>query len=344
MPTVSRLNQEEYLEVAQPEEDIMFEPEGRSRNGLRYEFAPANRVSASDRYVTKGNAPFVHPDSDFAYGDSGLGESVGNVDIVVEEGEPRELFRATHGFSVDMEDETVDANWVSENRDAILSFFDAQADIGFLNGVDDGSSGDELRKGMLQWLDDHATDVIDAGSYGVDADLNGVPANIISSEAYGSTTGEYVDNSWMDAVAPHGVWSDWNQIGNNDGSGQQSQWESLANNEVGVGVEGRISIPDFITPARTPPSMDGDLRVDIDFPTASNGGDKDVMWLLPDHGGDFVQLYEMGTPMTHEVEKEGFRRRVEYLWRYGQVYDNSFKASSGTGTDIVKIENVSTLF
>lgn len=347
MPTVSRLNQEEFLEVAQPDEDIMFEPKGRDRRGLRYEFAPVNEVSSSDRYVTKGDAPFVHPDSDLPFGDSGLGESVGNVDMVIEEGTPRELFRFTHGFTIDEEDEQVDESLVQENRDAVINLFDLQADVHFLNGVEDGASGTELRKGMLQWLHDNATDIIDADSYGVDADLNGVPANIIATEAYGSTTGEYVDEEWNAAIANHDVWSDWNQIGNNDGSGQQSQWDSLANNEVGVSVGRRVGLPEQMA-IRTAPSLDGNIEIPVEYPdldsTDAGGGKDDVMFLLPDHGGDFVQLYEMGSPMARDVDKEGFRRRVEYLWRYGQVYDNSFKAESGTGTDIIKIENVSTLF
>lgn len=351
MPTVSRVNQEEFLEVAQPDEDIMFEPEGRDRRGLRYEFSPVERVSAGDRYVTKGDAPFVHPDSDLPFGDSGLGESTGNVDMVVEKGTPRELFRTTHGFTVDMEDEQVDESLVSENRDAVLNLLDLQADAHFLNGVDDGASGDELREGVLQWLHDNSEDIIDADSYDVDVDLNGVPANIIAREAYGSTSGEYVDNQWNAAISNHSVWSYWNQIGNNDGAGQQSQWESLSSDGAGVGVGRQVGLPDYMS-VRTAPSLGGNIQIDVEYPTRNNSSpstsavdeDSDVMFLLPDHGGDFFQLYEMGSPMTNSVEKEGFKRRVEYLWRYGHVFDNSFKASSGAGTDIVKIENVSTLF
>lgn len=352
MPTVSRLNQEENLEVAQPDEDIMFEPEGRDRRGLRYEFTDVNRIDAGDRYVTKGDAPFISAESDLPFADSGIGESVGNVDVVIEEGDPRELFRATHGFTIDEEDEQVDANWVAENRDAVLELFDLQADAHFLNGVDDGASGSELRKGVLQWLDDNSTAVVDADSYDVTTDLNDVPANIIAREAFAETTGEYVrDGNWNAAISNHQTWSYWNQIGNNDGSGQQSQWDSLDSDREGVGVGRQVGLPEYMS-VRTAPSQSGDLHIDVEYPTRTNDSpstaavdsDSDVMWLLPDHGGDFFQLYEMGEPMAREVRKEGFQRRVEYLWRYGHVFDNSFKASSGRGTDIVKIENVSALF
>ena len=351
MPTVSRLNQEDFLEVAQPDENIWDEPEGRDRRGLRYEFTNVNTISSGDRYVTKGDAPFVHPDSDLPFGDSGLGESTGNVDLVVEKGTPRELFRTTHGFTIDEEDEAVDESLVTENRDAVMQLLDLQADAHFLNGVDDGASGNELRQGVLQWMHDNAETIIDADSYDVDTDLNGVPANIIATEAYAETTGEYVDNRWNAAISNHKVWSDWNQIGNNDGSGQRTQWESLSSEGQGVGVDRQVGLPEYMS-VRTAPSLPGNIQIDVDYPTRSNSSpstaarnsDDDVMWLLPDHNGDFFQLYEMPTPMTRDVQKEGFRRRVEYLWRYGHVFDNSFKASSGAGNDIIKIENVSALF
>lgn len=340
MPTSSVLN-EEMQEVVQPDEDIMFRNIGRDRSGIRMEFAPVESVSISDKYVNGGDSTFIHPDSDMPTMPTAEGESMGNLQLVRETGDKEQLFRAAHGLTVNLEDEDVDREWLQRSRDAIISMFDKQADLAFLQGIDDRDTGTVYQQGVFDWLDDNipASNIINANNTTYD-----VPANIIVQDAYEETSGEYVDTTWDLAVAPHNVWGDWNHYDTHSGAEVASTWALVdaTRNGAGVGVNRRLTVPDNIG-FDTPPSMSDDLEFSIDFPTANNGSDDDVMYLLPDHGGDYFTVYESGTPRSRTVPEHGWRERLEYMWRGGTVYNNSHRLDD-VAKDAIKIENVSTLF
>lgn len=346
MTTTSILTKEQQ-ELVEPDEDIMFEREGFDRQGLRRELAPVTTIEPGTRFVEQGQAVFVHPDSDMPEGPTSIGESLGNVELVREVGGSVQIPRYTHGFSLDIEDREVpEMNmFIQDMRDAILELFDLQADVAFINGLND-HAGNEVMPGVFQWLQDNmdASNIIDCSTYDLDAgDLNGIPANVVLREAYDEISGEYVTTTFDVAVAKHNVWSYWNEIGRADYNVNRSQWEMVQDDGDGVGVRRRMTLPDS-TGLRAPSTMDADLTFDLSFPTANNGSDDDVMFLIPQHNGDFYELYEQASPdVRGPIEKEGWRERWEYKWRAGATFGFSHRAG-GNATDVIKLENVSTLF
>jgi hypothetical protein len=192
-----------------------------------------------------------------------------------------------------------------------------------------------------------SSNIINCNAYDPSSgDLQGVPANIITQVAYQEVDNLYVDTTWDIAAAFPKVWGYWNQYGTFDGAVVQSQWELVdaAQNDAGVGVQRRLTIPSQIG-LPSDPSQDEDLVFDITLPTADNGDDDDVMYLIPNHGGDFYELYERGEPDHRVVEQEGFRERHEYKWAAGVVYgQNNHKFTTDIARDVVKLEDVSDLF
>jgi hypothetical protein len=359
--TSSVLN-EDQLTMLKPDEGVMIErgegnTDGFDREAIRQEFAPVRELDAGTKYIEEGQATFLDADTDMPVGPAGLGESLGNVEMVRVVGGQQMIPKYVHGFSVDVEDREVDDMFVQDMRDGILRLFDVQADYAFLQGLDreDGSS---VFKGVFQWLQDNmpADNIIDCSSYDPSAgDLQGVPANIVAEVAYEKVSGHYVQTSWDLAVAKHPVWSRWNQLGTFDGAVIQSQWDLMQSddNEAGVGVGRRVLLPDDVG-LPTAPAQDGSLTLPIDMPSRSNSGyssplsdaKDDVMFLIPQHNGDFYELYEQGAPdIRGPLEKEGWKERFEYKWRAGVVYgQNGHKRDTNIAIDTIKLENVTALF
>ena len=353
---------EKQQSLVKPDEDIMFDRESFDRSGVRTEFAPIQALDPTERYVEQGDAMFVHPESDYPTGDSTVGEVVGNLDLVRAVGENQYIPRYTHGFHLDTEDVT-DGNLsdadVQAMRDAIIELFDIRADYAFLQGLE-RPNGDSIHQGVFEWLDGQmpADNIIDCSDYDPSAgDLQGVPANIIKRVAYSQVTGEYVQGQWDLCVAKHPVWSRWNELGTFDGATVESQWMMVdASDDAEVGVNRRIRLPNFMG-MRAPPSMDESLQLDIDYPARQNQGydspiseegdyeDRDdVMYLIPNHGGDFYELYEQDSPDHRMLEKEGWKERHEYKWRAGVVQGQTHKRASPIAEDAIKLENVTALF
>lgn len=347
---------EDQLTLVKPDAGVMINRDsnpqlGWDRGGLRREFAPVNELAAGQKYVEEGSAVFLDAEtSDMPEAPTGIGEVFGNVGLVRTEGGRQSIPRYTHGFSVDIEDgePQVGDQALMQMRDGILEMFDVAADLAFLQGMND-DAGNAVFKGVFQWLQDNmpANNIINAGNYDLSAgDLGGVPANIIVDEAYGKVDNLYTTTSWDIAAAKPQVFKKWNQYGTFDGAVVQSQWElvSADQNSATVGVNRRITVPPTIG-LPSDPAQDEDLVFNIDMPTANNGSDDDVMFLIPNHGGDFYELYERGEPDHRVVEKEGFRERHEYKWAAGAVYgQNNHKFNTDIARDVVKIENCSTLF
>lgn len=362
MVTTTVLN-EEQQEIVQPDEDIMFDREGFDRGGIRREYASTVAIDPSTKYVEEGQATFVHPDSDFALGDTTVGESLGNIEIVKETGKNVKIPRYTHGFTYDVEDGEVDSSLLADMRDAVMELFMVEADYTFFNGLYD-EEGNALFEGVFEWLQSNMdpNNIIDASGYDLSAgDLDGVPANIITQIAYQKITGEYVtaeSPQWDMAAAKHPVWADWNGYGTFDGAMVDSQWELVQadRNDAQVGVNRRNLVPPKIG-LRGPRSLEDDLTRRVDMPSRVNDGytspiadldgytaDDDVMFLIPRHNGDFYELYEQGTPDARgPIQKDGWQERYEYKWRGGVVQGFSQRAE-GEAVDAIKIENVSALF
>jgi hypothetical protein len=354
--TTSVLNKKQ-LTVLKPDENLMFDREGFDRAGIRREYAPINALSPGQRYIEQGDATFMSPDSDFPEAPTSVGESFGNVTLERVTGKVEEIPRYTGGFHLDVEDQDVDMSHVTNMRDGIMELFDIQADYAFLQGLsrEDGST---VFKGVFQWLQDEmpTSNIIDCSNYDPSSgDLQGVPANIITQIAFDKVSGEYVGNenmSWDLAVAKPEVWAYWNQYGTFDGAVVQSQWELVdaAENDMQIGVRRRNNVPREIG-LRGPPDR-SDLQLSVDMPSRANSGyssplsdaKDDVMFLIPQHNGDFYELWEEGSPDHRVIEKEGWKERHEYKWRAGVTQGMTHKRSGKIAVDAIKLENVTALF
>jgi hypothetical protein len=353
---------EEQMTLVKPDEGIMINREENAeatfdRQALRQEFAPVRQLDAGTRYVEEGGATFLSAESDMPGGPTGIGESFGNVELVRVVGGTQYIPRYTHGFTIEDEDREVDDSFVSDMRDGILELFDVQADLAFLQGLDH-EDGTAVFKGVFEWLEDNmpSGNVIDCSGYDPSSgDLGGVQANIITQKAYEKIDKLYMDTTWDIAAAKPVIWAYWNQYGTFDGAIVQSQWElvSADENEQAVGVQRRLTVPPKIG-VPTAPGESGSLTFSIDFPSRTNDSyssplsdaKDDVMYLIPNHGGDFYELYEQGSPdVRGPLEKDGFRERFEYKWRAGVVYgQNGHKTDTDIARDVVKLENVTALF
>lgn len=361
MATSSILN-EDQLTLTKPDEGVMIErgmgnTDGFDRTAIRQEFAPVQALDAGTKYIEEGRTTFLDGETNMPEGPAGIGESLGNVELVRVVGGQQEIPKYVHGFSLDVEDREVDGSFVADLRDGILELMDVQADYAFLQGLD-REDGSAVFKGVFDWLQDNmpADNIIDASTYDPSAgDLQGVPANILSQVAYGKVSGHYVETQWDVCAAKHEVWADWNQLGTFDGAVVQSQWDLMQadDNEAGVGVNRRMLLPDEIG-LPTAPAQDASLSLDIDFPARQNStytspladASDDAMFFIPNHGGDFYELYEQGAPdVRGPLEKEGWKERFEYKWRAGVVYgQNGNVRDTDVALDAIKIENPTALF
>jgi hypothetical protein len=359
MATTSFHLQEDFTEQVAPNEDVMLEREGRDRRGLRREMAPVTEMERGTRRVEEGDGVYVDSKSDMPTGATGVGEVLGNVDIVRYVGDEVPIPRMTHGMTVDAEDLEMDraTEKVQRAQDALMEMFDIQADLQFLLGITD-EEGNEVEQGVFDWLDDNipADNVINAGNYTSSYSIdNGQPSNIIQRVAYEQTEGIYADDGWDFAAYPHNVRALWNTIDSNSGAAIKSQFMDLGDDAANVGQS--VVGDEFLIPRRTglrtAPDAPETLKFDIkdNLPTAANGANDDVMYLIPDHGGDFFSMYEQPEPTMIEepIRKNGGQLEYEFYWRAGQAFGfGSHQTDDGAGGsiahDAVKIENVSALF
>ena len=343
---------EKVQTLLEPDEDLMLEREGRDRRALRRELAPTTEMADGERYVEEGDGMYVSPDTSMPATDTSVGEALGNVAIERYTGDQVRVPRMTHGMTLDVEDMAIDGaeDEVQRARDAVMELFDIQADLQVMNGITD-VEGNLVQPGMTQWLDNNipSANVIDASQTAYDdyrLSNGGIPANIIISEAYSKTTGEYADDGWDFALWQHDTNALWNQVDNNSGAVQKSLWLDLESDADGVGssvVNDAVTIPKR-TGLRTAPDQPDSLQFDYTFPN-------DTMYLVPDHNGDFFQMYEQSGPelIDEPIRKNGGKVEYEYYWRAGQAFGfgshrNDDGSGDGEAIDAIKIENVSTLF
>jgi hypothetical protein len=360
MTTTSFHEESDFTEQIAPDEDVMLEREGRDRRGLRRELAPTTEMERGTRKIEEGNGVYVSAESDMPTGTTGVGEVLGNVDIVRYIGDDVVIPRMTHGMTVDAEDlEIGQANAkVQRAQDAVMEMFDIQADLQFLLGITD-EEGNQVQPGVFEWLDNNipASNVIDCSGYTSNYSISqGQPSNIIQRVAYEKTSGIYADDGWEQVIWPHNVRALWNTIDDNSGASLASQWMDLGSDAQNVGSS-VLAADEFLIPSttglRTAPDQSDTLQFDItgNLPTASNGSDEDVMWLIPEHNGDFFEVYEQPEPtMVQEpIRKPGGQLEYEFYWRAGQAFGfGSHQTDDGAGSnvayDAIKLENVSTLF
>lgn len=360
MATTSFHTEEDFTEQIAPDEDVMLEREGRDRRGLRRELAPMTQMERGTRKIEEGDGVYVDPKSDMPTGTTGVGEVLGNVDIVRYIGDEVLIPRMTHGMTVDAEDLDIGGatEKVNRSQDALMEMFDIQADLQFLLGITN-EEGADTQPAVFHWLDDNmpADNIINAGDYTSKYSIsNGQPSNIIQNIAYSKTEGIYADDGWDMAAMTHSVDALWNTIDDNSGVSLKSQWTDLGNDSRNVGssiVNDTFKLPRY-TGLRTSPDAPETLQFDLHdeaLPTASNGDDDDVMYLIPDHGGDFFSLYEQPEPtmIQEPIRKNGGQLEYEFYWRAGQAFGfGSHQTDDGAGGsvahDAIKIENVSALF
>jgi hypothetical protein len=372
MATTSFHTEDDFTEEVAPDEDLMLEREGRDRRGVRREMAPLDAMERGTRKIEEGDGVYADHNTDMATGSTGVGEVLGNVDIVRYLGDEVLIPRMTHGMTVDAEDlELGGANEkVQRAQDVVMETFDIQADLQFLKGITN-EQGSQVQPGIFDWLDNNipSGNVINAADYTSDYSLsNGQPSNIIQRIAYQKTQGIYADDAWDFVMWKHPVRALWNTIDDNSGVNLQSQWVDMGEDQAGVGnsvVGDAITVPNNIG-LRTAPDAPDTLQFDIDFPTRQNtsyssplGGAEfpnfdasdDAMYLIPEHNGDFFTMYEQPEPtmIQEPIRKNGGQLEYEFYWRAGQAFGfGSHKTDDGAGGDIaydaVKIENVSALF
>jgi len=361
MTTTSFGTEEDFTEMVEPEEDLMLTREGFDRQSLRREIMPTQTIDRGTRQVEEGDGYYVSAKSDMPTGSTAVGEVMGNVDIERYVGNELEVPRMTHSMGLDAEDLEIDgqADKIGRSRDAVMEMFDIQADLQTLLGITD-EEGNLVRRGVFDWLDDNipADNVINAADFTTDFGLSndGQPSNIVQQTAYGKLEGIYANDGWDQVFMPHNVRSLWNTIDDNSGVSLQSQWLDMNADAAGVGssvVNDMFLIPNK-TGLRTAPDASGDpLRFDIKgaLPTASNGADDDVMYLIPEHDGDFYQSFEQSEPtlIQDPIRKNGGRQEYEYYWRAGHGFGlGTHRIDDGSGGqiayDAIKIENVSQLF
>ncbi len=340
MPVSSVLN-EEMLEVAQPDEDRFLSRKGWDTKGLRREIAPITPVDLDQKYVSEGDTVYVDPRSTYNDTPTGIGETYGQVDIVQELGGKTEIFRYTNGYTVNIEGGSADPQYVADAREAVLEFFDILADANFLTGVTD-EQGNTVRKGVFTWLDDNipSSNTIDCSTLTVSSDLNGVPANIMN-HIYSKIDGVYSTGEWDLMLGQPNTLASMTFRDTNDGADITNHWELMQpENNGGIGVNRTLSIPKKIELA-SPPSMDEKISIDLSGVVPS-----DTVYIIPDHGGDFYEVYEMGRPeILDPIRTEGGKERIEYIWKQGHVFNNSAEArEEGQATDAFKLTNFSSLF
>lgn len=360
MATTSFHTEEDFTEQVAPDEDVMLEREGRDRRGLRRELSPTTEMERGTRKIEEGDGYYVDSKSDMPTGTTGVGEVMGNVDIVRYTGDDVEIPRMTHGMTVDAEDLDIGGanDKVQRSQDALMEMFDIQADLQFLLGITD-EEGNQIQPGVFHWLDANMPDenVINAGNHTSDYSIsNGQPSNIIQRVAYGKTEGIYADDGWDTIAMTHGVDALWNTIDDNSGVSLKSQWADLEDDNRNVGssvVNDMFKLPRY-TGIKTAPDASDTLQFDLHdeaLPAAQNGADDDVMYLIPDHGGDFFSVYEQPEPtmIQEPIRKNGGQLEYEFYWRAGQAFGfGSHQTDDGQGGsvahDAIKIENVSALF
>lgn len=342
MTTTSFLT-EEAQTLLQPDEDLMLERFGRDRRGIRREIAPGTEMERGTRYVEEGDGVYASANSDMPEGTTSVGEVMGNVDIVRHVGDNVHVPRMTHGLTVDAEDLQIEGaeEKVRRSQDVLFETFDIQADLQFLLGITD-EEGNQVQPDVFTWLDNNidANNVIDASTLSLD-----VPANVVVQEAYSKTGGDYADDGWEMVLWDHQTRANWNTIDNNNGVAQKSHWLDLGSDAQGVGqsiVNDSVLIPDTVG-LPTAPDQPDNLQFDITtFPS-------DTMYLIPDHGGDFFEMFEQPEPtlIQDPIRKNGGRLEYEYYWRAGQAFSFGSHRNDHTdveAADVVRIDNVSSLF
>lgn len=346
MVTSSALN-EEQLELTLPDEDRMITRRGFQTQGERRKHAPLSQIDAGQRQVRTGDARYVHPSSDMPLGPTGLGETGGQVGIVHERGSNVDLYRWAHSLEVMLEDEEVDDSQVEEKVTGILELFDLQADYIFMEGGVVDENGTTHRNDYFTEMKNNipADRTIDASTLSVSGDLNGVHANLFKEHIYELVEGHYFNGAWDAVVGKHKALSKLNQLDTNSGAGIMSHWELIngARDADNVLVDRQIRVPNYVG-LPGPTSESNDLEFDI------NSMGNDELLLVPPHNGDFVTLYEAGTPERRgPLAERGWREVFEYKWWGGHVFNPTAGGAredddGDNFPDAFHIQNVSSLF
>lgn len=353
MVTTSTLKQE-AVTAALPDDDVMLERRGFQTRGLRRELGPdvmpVNGIGNDTRKVEAGNASFVDEDSDLPLGPTGIGETGGSVGLTEERGSEFDLFRYAHHMRVLEEDEEVDAAQVAEKTRAMMELFDLKMDHTVFSGVSD-ENGNTLRNDIFSELKSNipSSRTIDCSTLSLANDLNGVEANVFREEAYAQMEGHYFQDQWAVGIAKHPVWARLNALDTADGAAIFTHWEVSGGERV-AGTPGlinrRFRVPSYLGL----PSSSANAG-DLSFNISSLGSDE--MLLLPPTNGDFMQLWEQGTPDSRgPIQKSGWAHEFEYKMWGGHAFASDFAAGGDAPQDdngnpypdCIHVTNLSSLF
>lgn len=353
MTTTSTFKREELQEQL-PDENAMLERRGFQTRGFRRELGPdilpVNPLDQGVREIEAGNKAFMDEDSDFSLAPTGLGEAGGAVGITEERGDKFQMYRKASHIRVSEEDEEVDADNLSEKQRAVLELFDLTFDSWVFRGIQD-ENGNTIRNDIFSQLKSGipTARTLDLSTYGVDADLNGVRANIFREEAYSLMEGHYFDDSWAVLIAKHPVHAKLNQLDTNDGAGIFTEWDISSGERVASNpglIDRKVRVPSYLGL----PSTAGNAG-SLSFPIDSLGSDEAL--LLPSHNGDWMQLWEQPSPDVRDpIPVRGWGREIEYKIWGGHAFDTEMSAGGDRPVDdagnpypdAIHITNVSSLF
>lgn len=352
MTSTSVFKTEEVREAATPDENVMLERKGFQTRGFRRELGPdllpVNNIGSGVRELERGNAMYADAEGDFPLAPTAIGETGGAVGIEETRGTKFELYRAAHHLGVNIEDREVNADQMSEKVRQIMELFDIQMDKWVFDGITD-ENGNTKRNDIFSELKTGIPSgrTIDCSGLSLSNDLNGVEANVFRQEAYSKMEGHYFNDSWAALVAKHPVHALFNKLDTADGAAIFTHWDvssgEMVADEPGL-IDRKIRVPEYIG-LQSSNSNAGNLSFSID-----SLGDDEAL-LIPAHGGDFMEMWEQGTPDDRgPIEKEGWREVFEYKMWGGHAFDVTAGAeaprddSGNRFPDAIHLTSVSSLF
>lgn len=352
--TSTSVIKEEDQKLFLPDDDVMLERRGFQTRGFRRELGPdilpVNPIGNDVREIEAGNRRYVDENSTFALSPTSVGETGGNVGITEQRGDKFEIFRMAHHLQVYLEDEEVDADQAEENVRAIMELFDLTLDKWVFDGIED-ENGNTIRNDIFSELKSGipSARTIDCSTLSTSSDLNGVRANLFREEAYSKMEGHYFNDSWAALIAKHPVHARLNQLDTNDGAGIFTEWEVASGDRVASEpglIDRKIRVPSYLgLPAN------GTNAGDLSFDITSLGTDEAL--LLPPTNGDWMALWEQGTPDDRgPLPQRGWREEFEYKMWGGHAFDQDFAPggdypvddSGNRFPDAIHLTNVSSLF
>lgn len=352
--------------VIEPRDAQLRKRLGFDRRGIRREFAAVESLDLTDKYVQQEQRTLIDPDSvDRPNGPGGQGETAGSgIELYTEEGDAWRTYRFAQGFTMLEEDLRGGQDSVAQQRDEVIEMFDFFSDELFLRGVDD-EQGNELKKGMIDWLKTNipSARTFDCDDYDGDSgdtdDYTDNPTDLIHTEALSNVSGNLLDDdnaSWDMMVGRLNAVSQFNQH-DTDHPDKNTYWEQLSGGSAARGSGAPLGgvkqwnvMPDQLEYPHTPDDK-SPLTVDLSTSDGTTTNEKlgpNEVILLPDMervSNRYWKLYEMDQPFAFDPHQMGGGKwRQDYATRYTHEFDPKGIKRFSNAEDAVHIKNVDVLF